>query len=111
MSICRLEQNKSGESSEAIRNLVLMIASLSMCGYTELRPSPASVSSLFQMLGFTLPQPQGRGMCYIVCTCIFLYNEKLVSQFDKYHFNCFGDDVEKLLDHCSSFSNQIILLC
>lgn len=59
--VYRLEQDKSVESSEAIRNLVLMVASLSMCGYTELRPSPASVSSLFKMIDFTLPQPLGRG--------------------------------------------------
>lgn len=59
--LLKLEQDKSAESTEAIRNLVLMVASLSMCGYIELRPSPASVSSLFQILGFTLPQPLGRG--------------------------------------------------
>jgi hypothetical protein len=44
-----------------MRNLVLMVASLAMCGQTELRPSQASMGSLFQMLGFTLPQPSGRG--------------------------------------------------
>lgn len=57
----RLEQDKSAEAAEAIRNLVLMVASLSMCGYTELRPSPASMGSLFQIMGFTMPQPSGRG--------------------------------------------------
>ncbi|RZF45662.1 hypothetical protein LSTR_LSTR010613 [Laodelphax striatellus] len=59
--LLKLEQEKPPESTEAIRNLVLMIASLSMCGYTELKPSPASMGSLFQILGFTLPQPAGRG--------------------------------------------------
>jgi hypothetical protein len=57
----RLEQDSSAESQEAIRNLVLMVASLTMCGYVELRPSQASMDSLFQMLGFALPQPSGRG--------------------------------------------------
>lgn len=38
-----------------------MLTSLSMCGYIELKPSQASMGSLFQMPGFTLPQPSGRG--------------------------------------------------
>nr|CAD7590088.1 unnamed protein product [Timema genevievae] len=57
----RLEQDSTSEAQEAIRNLVLMVASLSMCGYIELRPSQASMGSLFQMMGFTLPLPSGRG--------------------------------------------------
>lgn len=32
-----------------------------MCGYIELKPSQASTGSLFQMQGFILPQPSGRG--------------------------------------------------
>lgn len=39
-----------------------MLASLTMCGHTELKPSQASMGSLFQMLGFTLPQPSNRGI-------------------------------------------------
>lgn len=57
----RLERDTGDEAVEAMRNLVLMIASLSMCGQTELKPSPASMGSLFQMLGFTLPQPSASG--------------------------------------------------
>lgn len=38
-----------------------MVTSLCMCGYIELKPSRASTGSLFQMQGFTLPQPSGRG--------------------------------------------------
>jgi hypothetical protein len=64
--LVRLEQDSSAESQEAIRNLVLMVASLTMCGYKQLRPSEASLSSLFQMDGFTLPQPSGRGELYHV---------------------------------------------
>lgn len=58
----RLEQDSRAEAQDAIRNLVLMLASLTMCGHTELKPSQASMGSLFQMLGFTLPQPSNRGI-------------------------------------------------
>lgn len=57
----RLESEKSNEAQESIRNLVLMVTSLCMCGYIELKPSQASTGSLFQMQGFILPQPSGRG--------------------------------------------------
>ncbi|KAH0568814.1 WD repeat and FYVE domain-containing protein 3 [Cotesia glomerata] len=57
----RLEQEGNAEAQDAIRNLVLMLASLTMCGHTELKPSQASMGSLFQMLGFSLPQPSNRG--------------------------------------------------
>ncbi|KAK8719520.1 hypothetical protein OTU49_013984, partial [Cherax quadricarinatus] len=46
---------------EALRNLVLLVSSLSYCGYIELKPSSASVGSLFHIPGFTLPVPSGRG--------------------------------------------------
>jgi len=65
MLFVRLEQDSSAESQEAIRNLILMVASLTMCGYIELRPSQASTGSLFQMFGFAVPQPSGRGeLCH-----------------------------------------------
>lgn len=38
-----------------------MLASLTMCGHIELKPTQASMGSLFQMLGFSLPQPSNRG--------------------------------------------------
>jgi len=44
-----------------MRNLVLIIASLSMSGYIELKPNQDQADSLFQLLGFTFPQPTGRG--------------------------------------------------
>ncbi|XP_044260057.1 WD repeat and FYVE domain-containing protein 3 isoform X2 [Tribolium madens] len=59
--LLKLESEKSSEAQESIRNLVLMVTSLCMCGYIELKPSQASTGSLFQMQGFTLPQPSGRG--------------------------------------------------
>ncbi|XP_017775866.1 PREDICTED: WD repeat and FYVE domain-containing protein 3 isoform X2 [Nicrophorus vespilloides] len=57
----RLENEAATDSQEAIRNLVLMVTSLCMCGFMELKPSQASTGSLFQMHGFSLPQPSGRG--------------------------------------------------
>lgn len=59
--IFSLENDNSSEAQESIRNLVLMVTSLCMCGYIELKPSQASTGSLFQMQGFILPQPSGRG--------------------------------------------------
>lgn len=56
-----LENNESSEALEAMRNLVLIIASLSMSGYIELKPNQDQADSLFQLLGFTFPQPSGRG--------------------------------------------------
>ncbi|KAL1139731.1 hypothetical protein AAG570_006709 [Ranatra chinensis] len=76
--LLKLENDKSAEATEATRNLVLMVVSLSMCGQTELRPSQASMGSLFQMLGFTLPQPSGRGasvrniQAFLVLQSVFL---------------------------------------
>lgn len=60
----RLESDKSVEAGEAMRNLVLMVSSLAMCGQNELKPSQASTGSLFQMGGFTLPQPSGKGLYF-----------------------------------------------
>lgn len=61
-------ENGGGNGSEemadaeaAIRNLILMIASLCMCGYTELRPSQTHSGSIFQMQGFQMPQISARG--------------------------------------------------
>lgn len=60
--LLKLENEKSPDAQESIRNLVLMVTSLCMCGFMELKPSQASTSSLFQMQGFSLPQPSGRGI-------------------------------------------------
>ncbi|XP_044762510.1 WD repeat and FYVE domain-containing protein 3 [Coccinella septempunctata] len=59
--LLKLENEKLPEAQESIRNLVLMVTSLCMCGYIELKPSQASAGSLFQMQGFVLPQPSGHG--------------------------------------------------
>ncbi|CAL1295954.1 unnamed protein product [Larinioides sclopetarius] len=57
--LLRLEQNTSEEACEALRNIVLLIASLTSCGYIELKPSLASTGSLFQLPGFQLPHSSG----------------------------------------------------
>ncbi|XP_059488715.1 WD repeat and FYVE domain-containing protein 3 [Neocloeon triangulifer] len=59
--LLKLEQDEAKENQDAIRNLVLLLASLTMCGHNELQPSQASVGSLFRIMGFLLPQPAGRG--------------------------------------------------
>ncbi|XP_046392591.1 WD repeat and FYVE domain-containing protein 3 isoform X2 [Ischnura elegans] len=59
--LLRLEQDPSAEAQEAIRNLVLIVASLTMCGFIELKPSQASLGSIFHMIDFILPQPSGCG--------------------------------------------------
>lgn len=54
-----------------MRNLVLIIASLSMSGYTELKPNQEQANSLFQLLGFTIPQPTGRGPYNTIFLAVF----------------------------------------
>ena len=56
-----MEQDESEESIQALRNLVLLVGSLTTCGFIELKPSTTSSGSLFQMPGFTVPLPTGKG--------------------------------------------------
>lgn len=53
----------SVEVQAAIRNLVLMISSLCMCGYNELRPPQAQINALFKMQNFQMPQATSRETC------------------------------------------------
>ena len=57
----RLESMGDQESIDSLRNLVLLISSLTQCGYNELRPNSAVYEAPFQLPGFTLPQPSGNG--------------------------------------------------
>ncbi len=59
------------EPNEAIRNLVLLVASLSFCGHTEIKLTDSSTfNSLYQLEGFKMPEPENRGT-YIYQYCIF----------------------------------------
>lgn len=51
------------EIQAAIRNLVLMISSLCMCGYHELRPPAAQFNTVFKLQNFQLPQASSRETC------------------------------------------------
>ena len=61
--VFRLELDESEEAIQALRNLVLLVGSLTTCGFTEIKPNQASSGSLFQIPGFALPQPVGKGRC------------------------------------------------
>ncbi|XP_040570676.1 WD repeat and FYVE domain-containing protein 3 isoform X2 [Lepeophtheirus salmonis] len=58
--LLKLEQTVDTESNEAIRNLVLLVASLSFCGTTELKPN-TSMMSHYQLPNFQLPEPENQG--------------------------------------------------
>ncbi|XP_052069301.1 WD repeat and FYVE domain-containing protein 3-like isoform X1 [Mytilus californianus] len=60
--LLRLELDTCLESTQALRNLLLLVGSLTTCGYMELKPNQASSGSLYQMPGFSLPQPAGKGV-------------------------------------------------
>lgn len=51
------------EIQAAIRNLVLMISSLCMCGFYELRPPAAQFNTTFKLQNFQLPQASSRETC------------------------------------------------
>ncbi|XP_043246907.1 WD repeat and FYVE domain-containing protein 3-like, partial [Amphibalanus amphitrite] len=59
--LLKLEQDLAPESTDAARNLVLLLASLAMCGHTELQPSQAAAGTPFKLSGFSVPQPSGLG--------------------------------------------------
>ena len=55
-----MEKTDNEESIQALRNLVLLIGSLSTCGFIELKPS-SKTDLLYQMPDFCVPQPLGKG--------------------------------------------------
>ena len=60
--LLKLETDTDPESSEATRNLVLLVASLSFCGHAELPPAPdTTASSLYQLEHWQMPSPENRG--------------------------------------------------
>ncbi|XP_035824115.1 WD repeat and FYVE domain-containing protein 3 isoform X2 [Aplysia californica] len=58
--LLKLEQDSAEESVQALRNLVLLVGSLTTCGFTEMKPSHSNTGSLFQMPGFAVPTPSGK---------------------------------------------------
>ncbi|CAI9723395.1 repeat and FYVE domain-containing 3-like isoform X2 [Octopus vulgaris] len=60
--LLKLELSPGEDSQQALRNLVLLVGSLTTCGFVELKPGQASTGSLFLMPGFTVPQATGKGV-------------------------------------------------
>ncbi|CAL1540511.1 unnamed protein product, partial [Lymnaea stagnalis] len=60
--LLKLEQDSAEESIQALRNLVLLVGSLTTCGFSEMKPSYSNTGSLFQMPGFVVPSPSGKGV-------------------------------------------------
>ncbi|GFN82004.1 WD repeat and fyve domain-containing protein 3, partial [Plakobranchus ocellatus] len=60
--LLKLEQDSAEESIQALRNLVLLVGSLTTCGFTEMKPSHSNTGSLFSMPGFSIPTPSGKGI-------------------------------------------------
>ncbi len=55
-----MDGDEQTENKEALRNLVLLIASLTFCGHAELK-MPQAASSLYQLETFEYPEPQNKG--------------------------------------------------
>ena len=49
----------SSDGADALRNLVLLVASLTTCGFIELKPTAPTTGN---QPGFRLPRPMGRGV-------------------------------------------------
>lgn len=67
-----LERQKGEEAKEALRSIVLLVQSLTMCGFLDLVPSLTD-GGPFQDDDFEIPIPTGNGIVY-VCLCICLYD-------------------------------------
>ena len=68
-----LERKNDEEAKEALRNVVLLVQSLTMCGFLDLAPSLTD-GGPFQDEEFEVPVPTGNGMvalwCMLLCVCI-----------------------------------------
>ena len=60
-----LEKKDDGEAREALRNVVLLMQSLTMCGFLDLAPSLTD-GGPFQDEEFEVPVPTGNGMTEFV---------------------------------------------
>ncbi|KAJ8022395.1 WD repeat and FYVE domain-containing protein 3 [Holothuria leucospilota] len=57
----KLEEMTTEESKHSMRHLMFLMASLTTCGFRELRPNSAVLEAPFQQPGFTFPVPCGKG--------------------------------------------------
>ncbi|XP_071829084.1 WD repeat and FYVE domain-containing protein 3-like isoform X3 [Apostichopus japonicus] len=57
----KLEEMTTEESKHSMRHLMFLMASLTSCGFRELRPNSAVLEAPFQLPGFTFPVPSGKG--------------------------------------------------
>lgn len=71
----RLEQAKEAESKDALKDLVNLITSLTTYGVNELKPAGVTTGVPFLLPGFAVPQPAGKGECFlsssIISVCLF----------------------------------------
>jgi hypothetical protein len=81
----RLELDTCTESQQALRNLLLLVGSLTTCGYLELKPNQASSGSLYQMPGFSHPQPAGKGKWNLKQKSMHSQHDVLLSEQFYYH--------------------------
>jgi hypothetical protein len=60
--LVKMESRVGDESREAIRNLVLLVASLTFCGHTEIKmPQSLGSASLYQLDSFEQPELMNKG--------------------------------------------------
>ena len=64
-----LEGKSDEEAKEALRNVVLLVQSLTMCGFLDLAPSLTD-GGPFQDEEFEVPVPTGNGMAVFVMLCL-----------------------------------------
>ena len=61
-SFYSIDEEEDEETREAMRNLVLLVASLTFCGHTQLKMSTSATSTtLYQLESFEIPEPQNKG--------------------------------------------------
>ena len=61
--LLKVDHSQDEESREALRNLVLLVASLTFCGHQELKMPTSTLgsSTLYQLDSFELPEPINKG--------------------------------------------------
>ena len=57
---------------QALRNLVLLVGSLTTCGYEQIDPAYDS-NSVFKLDNFTVPKPLGKGRVPVYMLLIIAY--------------------------------------